>query len=75
MSPSATLHRRKNSVQNLYCLSQAERPLLFPLGFEAFEEEEQGVLIKAMKQESEILSFFLAQMDVVDPDVLAWDTN
>ncbi|KAI0128496.1 DNA polymerase [Xylariales sp. AK1849] len=42
----------------------------FPVGFEKLARERKKGLIKLMKQESEILSFFLAQIDVVDPDVL-----
>ncbi|KAK3692133.1 hypothetical protein B0T22DRAFT_5041 [Podospora appendiculata] len=43
----------------------------FPLGFEKMaKERRKGGLIKLVKQESEILTFFLAQVDVVDPDVL-----
>jgi DNA polymerase alpha subunit A len=42
----------------------------FPLGFEQLTKQRNKGLIKAMKQESEILAFFLAQIDVVDPDVL-----
>ncbi|KAM7200278.1 putative dna polymerase [Rhypophila sp. PSN 637] len=42
----------------------------FPIGFETFAKTRQKGLIKLVKQESEILSFFLAQVDVVDPDVI-----
>jgi len=42
----------------------------FPVGFENLVRERKGGLIKLMKQESEMLSFFLAQIDVVDPDVI-----
>ncbi|KAK8026626.1 DNA polymerase [Apiospora marii] len=42
----------------------------FPIGFEKLAKERKKGLIKLMKQESEILSFFLAQVDVVDPDVI-----
>ncbi|ORY69962.1 uncharacterized protein BCR38DRAFT_384527 [Pseudomassariella vexata] len=42
----------------------------FPLGFEKLAKDRKKGLIKLMKQESEILSFFLAQVDVVDPDVI-----
>ncbi|KAK4153694.1 hypothetical protein C8A00DRAFT_33570 [Chaetomidium leptoderma] len=42
----------------------------FPLGFEKMAKERRKGLIKLMKQESEILSFFLAQVDLVDPDVI-----
>ncbi|KAH6841139.1 hypothetical protein B0I37DRAFT_331993 [Chaetomium sp. MPI-CAGE-AT-0009] len=42
----------------------------FPLGFEKLAKERKRGLIKLMKQESDILSFFLAQVDLVDPDVI-----
>ncbi|KAK3380387.1 hypothetical protein B0T24DRAFT_548054 [Lasiosphaeria ovina] len=42
----------------------------FPLGFEKMAKERKQGLIKLMRQESEMLSFFLAQLDVVDPDVI-----
>ncbi|KAL2146027.1 hypothetical protein VTI28DRAFT_5366 [Corynascus sepedonium] len=42
----------------------------FPLGFEKIAKERRKGLIKLMKQESDILSFFLAQLDLVDPDVI-----
>ncbi|RYP92260.1 hypothetical protein DL770_001573 [Monosporascus sp. CRB-9-2] len=42
----------------------------YPLGFEKMAVGRKKGLIKLCKQESEILSFFLAQVDVVDPDVL-----
>ena len=42
----------------------------FPMGFEKLARDRKKGLIKLMKQESEILSFFLAQVDVVDPDVI-----
>jgi DNA polymerase alpha subunit A len=42
----------------------------FPLGFERLVNSRKKGLVKLMKQESEILSFFLAQIDVVDPDVI-----
>lgn len=42
----------------------------FPTGFEALANGRKKALIKLMKQESEILSFFLAQIDLVDPDVI-----
>jgi DNA polymerase alpha subunit A len=42
----------------------------FPLGFEKLANDRKRGLIKLMKQESEILAFFLAQIDLVDPDVL-----
>ncbi|KAF7531518.1 hypothetical protein G7054_g8818 [Neopestalotiopsis clavispora] len=43
----------------------------FPIGFEkTVKDRKKGGLIKLMKQEPEILSFFLAQIDVADPDVI-----
>lgn len=42
----------------------------FPLGFEKLAKDRKKGLIKLMRQESEILSFFLAQIDLVDPDVI-----
>ncbi|KAH8199068.1 hypothetical protein TruAng_006755 [Truncatella angustata] len=43
----------------------------FPMGFEKLVQGRKNKgLIKIMKQESEILSFFLAQVDVADPDVI-----
>ncbi|KAH9884539.1 hypothetical protein F4778DRAFT_553714 [Xylariomycetidae sp. FL2044] len=42
----------------------------FPLGFEKLASSRRKGLIKMMKQESEMLSFFLAQLDLVDPDVI-----
>jgi DNA polymerase alpha subunit A len=42
----------------------------FPLGFEKLAKDRKKGLIKLVKQESEILSFFLAQVDVADPDVI-----
>lgn len=42
----------------------------FPLGFEKLAKDRRKGLIKLMKQESDILSFFLAQVDLVDPDVI-----
>ena len=42
----------------------------FPLGFEQSAKNRNKGLIKTMKHESEILSFFLAQIDVADPDVI-----
>lgn len=45
--------------------------IAFPIGFEKLVQARKNKgLIKLMKQESEILSFFLAQVDVVDPDVI-----
>ncbi|KAF6842668.1 DNA polymerase alpha catalytic [Colletotrichum musicola] len=42
----------------------------FPLGFETMAKDRKRGLIKTFRQESEILMFFLAQLDVVDPDVI-----
>ncbi|KAK4650824.1 DNA-directed DNA polymerase alpha catalytic subunit pol1 [Podospora pseudocomata] len=42
----------------------------FPLGFETMAKERKRGLIKLVKEESAMLSFFLAQVDVVDPDVI-----
>ncbi|KAK3989473.1 putative DNA polymerase alpha catalytic subunit [Cladorrhinum sp. PSN332] len=42
----------------------------FPIGFETMVKERRRGLLKLMKQESEMLAFFLAQVDVVDPDVI-----
>ncbi|KAL2271912.1 hypothetical protein VTJ83DRAFT_1283 [Remersonia thermophila] len=42
----------------------------FPIGFEKMANERKKGLIKLMKQESDILTFFLAQVDLVDPDVI-----
>lgn len=42
----------------------------FPLGFETLVKSRKKGLIKLAKTESDILSFFLAQVDVVDPDVI-----
>lgn len=42
----------------------------FPGGFEQLAKTRKRGLIKTMKQESEMLMFFLAQIDVVDPDVI-----
>jgi DNA polymerase alpha subunit A len=42
----------------------------FPIGFEKLAMGRKKGLIRLMKQETEILSFFLAQVDVVDPDVI-----
>ncbi|AEO69584.1 574569cc-4c6e-40cc-970a-558d0cd7ff86 [Thermothielavioides terrestris] len=42
----------------------------FPLGFEKLAKDRRKGLIKLMKQESDILSFFLAQIDLVDPDII-----
>ena len=42
----------------------------FPLGFEKMAKDRRKGLIKLMKQESDMLSFFLAQVDLADPDVI-----
>ncbi|TDZ41176.1 DNA polymerase alpha catalytic subunit [Colletotrichum trifolii] len=42
----------------------------FPLGFETMAKENKRGLIKTFRLETEILQFFLAQLDVVDPDVI-----
>ena len=42
----------------------------FPLGFENLAKQRKRGLIVMRKQESELLSFFLAQIDVADPDVI-----
>ncbi|KAL9941657.1 DNA-directed DNA polymerase alpha catalytic subunit pol1 [Verticillium nonalfalfae] len=43
----------------------------FPGGFEKLAKDRSNKgLIKTFKQESEILMFFLAQLDIVDPDVI-----
>ncbi|KAI5868156.1 hypothetical protein GGS23DRAFT_544302 [Durotheca rogersii] len=42
----------------------------FPLGFETLAKGRAKAFIKLVKQESEILSFFLAQVDLIDPDVI-----
>ncbi|KAI0382967.1 hypothetical protein F5Y04DRAFT_36337 [Hypomontagnella monticulosa] len=42
----------------------------FPLGFEALAIGRKRAFTKLVKQESEILSFFLAQIDLIDPDVI-----
>ncbi|KAK3374895.1 hypothetical protein B0H63DRAFT_562886 [Podospora didyma] len=48
------------------------RPLgtAFPLGFEKMAKDRKKGLIKLMKQEADMLAFFLAQVDIVDPDVI-----
>ncbi|KAI9049196.1 hypothetical protein LZ554_007043 [Drepanopeziza brunnea f. sp. 'monogermtubi'] len=48
------------------------RPALtsFPLGFENEVKKKAKGMVKLVKQEQEILSFFLARLQVVDPDVL-----
>jgi len=42
----------------------------FPIGFDAEVKKRAKGLVKLVKQEQEILSFFLAQLNLVDPDVL-----
>lgn len=42
----------------------------FPIGFEGTVKQRSIGLVKLVKQENEILSFFLARLDLVDPDVL-----
>ncbi|KAM5345523.1 hypothetical protein ACJ41O_011385 [Fusarium nematophilum] len=42
----------------------------FPLGFDQLAKKRNRGLIVLRKQESDILSFFLAQVDVADPDVI-----
>lgn len=42
----------------------------FPIGFAEQAKKQSRGLIKLAKQEQEILSFFLAQLDLVDPDVI-----
>ncbi|KAF4632128.1 hypothetical protein G7Y89_g5999 [Cudoniella acicularis] len=42
----------------------------FPIGFDAEVKSRAKGLVKLVKQEQEILSFFLAQLNLVDPDVL-----
>lgn len=42
----------------------------FPLGFEDQVKKQSRGLVKLVKQEQEILSFFLAQFDLIDPDVI-----
>ncbi len=44
----------------------------FPMGFESLTKDKKRIrgLVKTMKQESQLLDFFLAQLDVVDPDVI-----
>jgi DNA polymerase alpha subunit A len=48
------------------------RPLAssFPIGFEIEVKKRARGEVKVVKQEQEILSFFLAQLNLVDPDVL-----
>lgn len=42
----------------------------FPIGFDQLATKRNRGLIVMKRQESDILSFFLAQMDVADPDVI-----
>ncbi|KAI3337136.1 hypothetical protein HD806DRAFT_475794 [Xylariaceae sp. AK1471] len=42
----------------------------FPFGFDKLAQGREKGLIKLMKTEADILSFFLAQVDLVDPDVI-----
>lgn len=42
----------------------------FPIGFDRLAKEKNRGLVVLKKQEADILSFFLAQVDVVDPDVI-----
>jgi DNA polymerase alpha subunit A len=42
----------------------------FPLGFDQLVQKRRKGLIATKKTEAEILSFFLAQVDVADPDVI-----
>ncbi|KAI1769076.1 hypothetical protein GGR53DRAFT_277778 [Hypoxylon sp. FL1150] len=42
----------------------------FPMGFEKLATGRKKAFTKLVKQEAEILSFFLAQIDIVDPDVI-----
>jgi DNA polymerase alpha subunit A len=42
----------------------------FPIGFAEQAKKQSKGNIKLAKQEQEILSFFLAQLDIVDPDVI-----
>lgn len=42
----------------------------FPPGFDKLAMGRKKTLVKLVKQESEILSFFLAQIDLIDPDVI-----
>ncbi len=61
------------SPENLPCRSfTIIRPVLsnFPIGFEGQVKKKVKGLVKLVKLEQEILSFFLAQLDVIDPDVL-----
>ncbi|KAK0099991.1 DNA-directed DNA polymerase alpha catalytic subunit pol1 [Cadophora gregata] len=48
------------------------RPALnsFPIGFDTEVQRRAKGMVKLVKQEQEVLSFFLAQLQVTDPDVL-----
>ncbi|KAI1104654.1 hypothetical protein F4804DRAFT_306380 [Jackrogersella minutella] len=52
-----------------FTLIRPSRPT-FPLGFEQLAMGRKKAPIKLVKQESEILALFLAQIDLVDPDVI-----
>ncbi|KKA27145.1 hypothetical protein TD95_000405 [Thielaviopsis punctulata] len=41
-----------------------------PLGFETLAKQRNRGLIRSMRQENELLAFFLTQLDLVDPDVI-----
>ncbi|KAH7354100.1 DNA polymerase [Plectosphaerella cucumerina] len=53
-----------------FTLARPAAGTTFPIGFETLAKERKMGLIKTFKQEAEILNFFLAQLDVVDPDVI-----
>nr|UWK20247.1 DNA polymerase alpha subunit [Trichoderma rhododendri] len=42
----------------------------FPMGFDTLVKKRNRGLVVLKKQESDVLSFFLAQVDVADPDVI-----
>ena len=42
----------------------------FPIGFEKLSKSRTKGLVKTVKQETELLNFFLARLNAVDPDVL-----
>lgn len=54
----------------VFTVVRPHKPQGFPLGFEQLAKKRNKGLIVLKKQESEILSFFLAQLDLVDPDVI-----
>jgi DNA polymerase alpha subunit A len=61
------------SPEELPCRSfTVIRPIAssFPIGFDSEVKKRSKGLVKLVKQEQEILSFFLAQLQAVDPDVL-----